>query len=387
MKKIKVISILLACMFLLAACGSNNDLNSNTSDKETVQTDSQNVSNDKAASQPAENAPPKNWEPNPLSDFEYSYEDELQGVEVHYRGESETVWFPTEINGDPVVSIGQIRNPQVVKEVYIPEGIKVLAPGAFDGCQNLESVIIPEGVVEIGYAAFRDCKNLSSVVVPDSVTEIDGDAFYQCSSLTSFRFPSNLKVIGSRAFGKVPLSEIILPEGLEVIDYLAFMQCDEVTSIIIPSSVTTIGRCAFEYCEKLAEITLADPDALIDISYEVFEGSYWYNKQPDGFVILGNNLVAYKGEIAGTKLVIPDGIKTIAQMITDDPSMENVTEIVLPEGLKGIADSAFMYARLLKSINIPDSVVYIGEGAFRSDSLDEASKDRIRQINPEAIWS
>lgn len=163
------------------------------------------------------------------------------------------------------------------------------------------------------------------------------------------------------------------------------MGCDEVTSIIIPSSVTTIERWAFQYCDKLAEIALADPNALLDISYEVFKDTYWYNKQPDGFVSLGASLVAYKGETTETKLVIPDGAKTIAEWITNVPSIEKVTEIVLPDGLKHIGEIAFREAKSLKTVNIPDSVEYIGNSAFDSESLDEASKERIRQINPDAL--
>lgn len=163
------------------------------------------------------------------------------------------------------------------------------------------------------------------------------------------------------------------------------MQCDEVTSIVIPGSVKSIGRSAFRYCEKLAEITLADPDALLDISYEVFEETYWYNRQPDGFISLGVNLVAYKGEITGTKLVIPAGTKTIAQWISHVPSIENITEIVLPDGLVHIGDTAFREAKSLKIVNIPASIEYIGEYAFSYDYLDEATKERIRQINPDAI--
>lgn len=366
----------MVCVFLLSACGNNNDLSNNTTDEKIVQTTTQST----------ENNPPKDWEPTPISDFDYNYDDRLQGVEVRYKGKSERVWFPSEINGDPVVTIGRIESdPKIIKEVYIPEGIKEIGAGAFEECLNLESVVIPEGVTIIGYSAFRECESLSSIVVPDSVTEIAGDAFYVCTSLTNFRFPSNLKSIGSSAFGAVPLTDIILPEGLEAIYYLAFMGCNEVKSIVIPSSVKIIGHGAFELCEKLAEITLANPVALLEISHDVFKDTYWYNKQPEGFVLLGDNLIAYKGEIKGTKLVIPDGTKTIADMLSAVPSNENVTEIVLPNGLKHIGTAAFREARSLKTVNIPDSVEYIRDHAFYSDFLDETAEERIRQINSLAI--
>lgn len=131
MKKIKVLSILLACVLLLCACGSNKNPGRNDINQETAQTETPSANSEKDTSQPedkaqaANNTPPEDWEPNPISDFDYSYDDNLAGVEVQYKGESERVWFPSEINGDPVVAIGQIRSdPNVVKEVLLCNAMK-----------------------------------------------------------------------------------------------------------------------------------------------------------------------------------------------------------------------------------------------------------------------
>jgi len=378
MKKVRVISIVLLCVLLLGACGSSKEISSNVTGNEETQTEAQfedngkdisqsgteSVDNENDTSQTALETPPEDWAPNPISDFDYKYRDELQGLEVSYKGTSEKVWFPSEINGDPVVAIQSTQNPEVVKEVYIPEGVKVLRE-----------------------FAFSDCKNLSYIALPDSVTKIGSNAFYKCSSLTDIRFPSNLKVIGSTAFNNVPLTEIVLPEGLEVIEEFAFEECKELTSVVIPGSVKKIRLWAFYNCEKLAQITLADPDAIFEIGNTAFNGTYWYNMQPEGFIRLGSNLVAHKGNITESKLVIPEGTKAIAQDITRIEYIENVTEIVLPEGLKIIGEGAFMDAGMLQTVNIPESVEYIGNNAFgKCKQLDEATKERIKQLNPDAIW-
>ncbi len=47
--------------------------------------------------------------------------------------------------------------------VVIPEGVKEIGDGAFEGCTSLASVSIPEGVKEIGDGAFEGCTSLTEI--------------------------------------------------------------------------------------------------------------------------------------------------------------------------------------------------------------------------------
>ena len=82
------------------------------------------------------------------------------------------------------------------------------------------------------------------------------------------------------------------------------------------------------------------PNSVTSIGIDAFEGTAWYNNQPDGLVYAG--LVAYK-----YKGTLPSG-----------------SSITLRDGTLGIADYAFQYCRGLISIDIPNSVTAIGEHAF-----------------------
>ena len=194
-------------------------------------------------------------------------------------------------------------------------------------------------VTFISYSAFRDCSNLTNINIPNSVTSIGSYAFSSCSSLTNINIPKSVtSIIGGAFAGCSNLTNINIPNSVTYIGEGAFNNCSSLTTINIPNSVTYIGSYAFSGCSSLTTINI--PNSVTAIGYDAFSGTSWYDNQPDGLVYAG--LVAY--EYKGTK---PEG-----------------TTITLKEGTKGIADYAFSNCSNLAAINIPNSVTYIGEGAF-----------------------
>ena len=92
------------------------------------------------------------------------------------------------------------HNGELVTNVVIPNGVKVVALGQFCSCSSLTSITIPDGVTEIGADAFSYCKNLRSVTIPNSVTKIGYSAFEGCSSISSITIPASVTYIGKDAF-------------------------------------------------------------------------------------------------------------------------------------------------------------------------------------------
>ena len=174
------------------------------------------------------------------------------------------------------------------------------------------------------------------------MTSIDGYAFSGCSGLTAITIPNSVTSIGERAF----------------------YGCSGLTSITIPNSVTTIGPGAFYNCSGLIAITI--PSSVTNIGWSVFEGTPWYNNQPDGLVYAGNVAYKYKGAMpSNTTIALKEGTVGIVGAFSD---CSGLTSITIPNSVTTIGLGAFYNCSGLTSLTIPNSVTNIGTSAFRGCS-------------------
>ena len=65
----------------------------------------------------------------------------------------------------------------------MPNTVRRIGGGAFEGCAALGSVKISENCEMIGASAFAFCFNLRDVTIPDSVVLVEFCAFASCFSL------------------------------------------------------------------------------------------------------------------------------------------------------------------------------------------------------------
>lgn len=72
-----------------------------------------------------------------------------------------------------------------VKDLVIPQSVKIVPALAFQHFKGLSSVTFANGIARIESDAFYGCSNLSSVIIPQSVAYIGSFAFYNCINISS----------------------------------------------------------------------------------------------------------------------------------------------------------------------------------------------------------
>ena len=177
-----------------------------------------------------------------------------------------------------------------------------------------------------------------------------------------------VKVIGDRAFYACKsLTSINIPNSVTYIGNHAFRGCKTLTCINIPNSVTNIGNEAFSGCKSLTEITI--PSSVVNMNGNPFcrWNGMLYNESKEFIYehqVLFNKdrttLIAYISN--DTNYIIPNSVTYIGNGAFR--GCDSLTSINIPNSVTNIGNKAFWGCESLTSINIPTSVTHIGNSAF-----------------------
>ena len=257
-------------------------------------------------------------------------------------------------------------NEEKYGKFTVKNGIKTIAPNAFENCDLITSVVLPDSLVGIGCNAFKNCTSLTSVTIPDSVRSIGDAAFYGCSALKKVKitdlaawcnidfydydsnplyYAKNLYINGSLA------TDIEIPDGVRRIKQFAFYNCTPLTSVSIPASVKFINKKAFYNCKALNKVEIADLVAWCNMEFEGYDSNPLYYAKN---LYLNGNLV--------TDITIPASVEKIKNYVFYN--CVNLKTVKIPEGVTKINSCTFSGCTNLASINIPDSLTSIGPSAF-----------------------
>ena len=302
----------------------------------------------------------------------------------------------TELNVPESVNYIEVKNLHNLVSAKLPQTCTV-ADASFAYLQKLKTVNIPKGNPHLN--AFDGCDALESITIPDDVLElgsIGGD------NLRAINL-GNIRVLGEGALSNCNLmTEITLPDSLVAIEGAAFSGCTALKSVKGGKNVKTLGYGAFSGCGSLNDLGELE-QSVTWTEHDSLAGTGWYYNQPDGPVYFGKVAYCYKGNVPeNTTLVIKEGTVAVAgAYITDQMEMTphnmanfetpGLVGVVLPESCKLIDYYAFWSCEKLtsielggaviidkmafnnhgcKTINLPDSVRYIGNNAFSSGDIE-----------------
>ena len=266
-----------------------------------------------------------------------------------------------------VVSIGKgsFSNCSSLAEVVFPQGMQEIGEGAFKSCESLISVSLPEGIRNIPADAFSWCSSLETLSIPSGVTSIDLSAISVCRSLSvldvseaNAHYTAQEGILydkGMKTLIKCPQAKsglVKIPEGVEIIQPLAFDFCELMTGIQMPDSLREIGAGAFRLCRRLSGITI--PQNISGLPGGVFESCSGLENIK---VAEGSSFFTSVGGVLFSRDL---------KVLIAYPSMIREPTYDIPEGVAEIASYAFDFNPFLKVLNVPISVVRIGEHAFQS---------------------
>lgn len=90
--------------------------------------------------------------------------------------------------------------------VTVPEGVRVIAAGAFAGRDDVTGVRLPDSLRVVGEGAFENCTGLAQVDLGKGVEQIKDRAFAGCEKLQTVTLPATVKEVGLRALEDVVIS-------------------------------------------------------------------------------------------------------------------------------------------------------------------------------------
>lgn len=237
-----------------------------------------------------------------------------------------------------------ITVPTSYRNVFITR----IATKAFNNVDGLKNVIIPNTVKVIENGAFWYCDDIEEISVP-----FIGESVTSSNSWFGWIFGASSCNV---QYGFIPLafkSVTVLNGAVKIPDY-AFYKCSQIEEIKMPSSVTEIGMYSFSDCLGLKEFTITEN--LRWISFSPFRNCLNLKR------VNVENVDSLFDIYCVDEALFVNG----ADMYYDG---KIVSEISIPRGVESVS-AILKGCTSIKKIYVPNSVCNFGQSAFSLPCLE-----------------
>ena len=318
-----------------------------------------------------------------------------------------------------------------LEQVILPEKLQEIDDWAFAWLTNTREITIPDSVESIGMNAFIYAEGVDTVNIGSGVKTIGQDAFYLWGNNHGVHTTVNVKTedaavalrrsgfgheillngvpftgysgiqFNDGIFTYMPISddsvqiiafndetgdeEIVVPETaycegddktytVTSIKTRVFFQNLSLRKLTLPDTITDIGERAFDQMFNISSINIPKSLETVEahgLAYLGWDASTGFSWDVDTLEIPGTMKNWGESAFSGdryTEIVVGEGVTSIGRYGLSN--QVNATSVTLPSTLERIESFAFMECQSLTSIDLPDGVTYIGEGAFNNTPLE-----------------
>ena len=320
-----------------------------------------------------------------------------------------------------------------LEKLTIPASVKVIDDWAFAWLTSMETIDIPDTVETIGFNAYIYCKGVKTINIGSGVKTIGKDGFRTWNLELGEAPVMNVKTEATATalrrsgygqeillngvpytgyngvsftdglFSYMPISDtevqvvgfndqtgetdITMPaevycEGddrtytVTSIKERTFFKNQSVFKLTLPDTIEEAGERAFDQMFNVCEVNI--PKNLKDVGYQAF-GYFGWDAKSIGLQFNLDQVLEIPGTVeswgdcgfAGNMhkaIVVGEGVESIGNYGL--AANYKATSVTLPSTLKQINNFAFQGCKSLTSIEIPDGVTFIGDGAFSEVPLE-----------------
>ena len=254
-------------------------------------------------------------------------------------------------NGNTSISYGGFLENDEMLSITIPASVTSIGHNAFNGCKYAK-FIVPYNAMKEHLIATSDIDK-NQIKVNESTNGTGAWAWPNDGNIT---IPNGITSISDSMFcDRKDIKSITIPDSVTWIGYYGFDRCEELISVTIPDSVTSIGELAFRSCKKAKFIVpyKAMKQHLISTSY--------LDVEQIEITGLTNETGAWAWPDNGN-IITPNGTTSISDSMFCN--RKDIKAVFIKDSVELIGNYAFSECSGLTSIEIPNSVKSINDGAF-----------------------